>query len=724
MNGVNFSEQEFLSKITKIIEANLHNEQFGVNKLARAMGMSRITLHRKLTLAAGVSVSHFLSQLRLKKAFELLKQNPSTIAEVAFQCGFNSVTYFTKCFHDFYGFPPGEAKNHDTPAKPENEIPEFQPTKKKRWIQIAFAVSIALIATIISSEVFFFRPFIKEKESAENTIAIMPFVNDSGEEFAPFTTWMGIEIGNKLGKIENMLVVPQSTTETYRESKKSNRDIARELMVNHILRGRTLKSGEKILVNIELLEAKTGNPIFTEIYERNLDETGESGLNRVFEICEEVVYKIADVLQTGLTSVEKELVTKKPTENMAALRAYQEANHHIELAELNSMSNMLLYNEENKKAKKLLEEAVSHDTTFADAFSMLGYIYISRLYWSADIYLADRYLDTGKIYLDKALCFDNNNLISLCWLRQYYLLKGEVNEADKLLPYLENSVKSYHYYLGKLSEFTYTNDCYQIIESFFNYMEIKPADMPVYNFMLDGAFLNYFKMGFPERAREICYEMWMSKPNTVPNTFLYLHRIAEIENRYGNRDSTLRMFYDIHEKYPWWNIGHLYYGVQFYNNKGEYTKALGILQKLEKKVSLVPDSTTPIFYLNGNTGFTYLKNGMKEKADYHFKVSIKRLEDEIKLNSNNARTYNSHFNLAIIYSILNDKQKVLHYLEMIKQSQSASFHFIDELKTNPMFDNVRNEPEFQKIANELEKKYLEEHEKIKKLLILKGLEPA
>jgi hypothetical protein len=115
---------------------------------------------------------------------------------------------------------------------------------------------------------------------------------------------------------------------------------------------------------------------------------------------------------------------------------------------------------------------------------------------------------------------------------------------------------------------------------------------------------------------------------------------------------------------------------------------------------------------------------MKEKADYHFKVSIKRLEDEIKLNSNNARTYNSHFNLAIIYSILNDKQKVLHYLEMIKQSQSASFHFIDELKTNPMFDNVRNEPEFQKIANELEKKYLEEHEKIKKLLILKGLEPA
>jgi tetratricopeptide (TPR) repeat protein len=216
--------------------------------------------------------------------------------------------------------------------------------------------------------------------------------------------------------------------------------------------------------------------------------------------------------------------------------------------------------------------------------------------------------------------------------------------------------------------------------------------------MLDGVFLNYFKMGFPERAREICHEMWISKPNTYQNTFLYLHRIAEIEKRYGNRDSTLRMFYEIHEKYPWY-FGHLFYGAQFYNNNREYTKALGIMQNLEKKALLVPDSTTPIFYHNGNTGYTYLKNGMKEKADYHF-------------------------NLAIIYSILNDKQKTFYYLEMINQSQSASFHFIDELKTNPMFDNVRQEPEFQKIARELEKKYLKEHEKIKKLLISKRLEPV
>ncbi len=99
----------FLRKLTEIIEGNLKNEQFGVSELAGAIGMSRSNLHRKVRAAAGASVSQFIRQVRLKKAMDLLQQTSLTISEVAFECGFHSVSYFTSCFHDHYGYPPGKA---------------------------------------------------------------------------------------------------------------------------------------------------------------------------------------------------------------------------------------------------------------------------------------------------------------------------------------------------------------------------------------------------------------------------------------------------------------------------------------------------------------------------------------------------------------------------------------------------------------------------------------
>lgn len=712
------TENQFLTRATEITEANLHNEQFGVSELARAMGMSRITLHRKITLSAGVSVSQFISQVRLKKAFELLKQNSATISEVAYQCGFHSPTYFSKCFHDFYGFPPGEVKNqesHETTEKPETESPKAKPADKKKWTRVAFAVAITLIATIITSEVFFFMPFTKEKESAENTIAIIPFVNDSGEEFAPFTTWMGIEIGNKLSKIENMLVVPQSTTETYRDSKKSNRDIARELLVDHILRGRTIKTGNKILLNVELLDAKTGQSKLTEMYERNLDETEEADLNRIFEICGDVVLQISDVLQTNLTPYEKEEMTKLNTKNMAALRAYQQAQYHGGLSALNDPRTQKAV-DEFMKAKKLFEDAVKIDSTFADAHAMLGHTYINVLPWYADIYLADKYMDTGKIYLDKALRFDEKNIGAASCLRQYYILKGLLNEADKLLPVTENRVKNYGYYEQKHNEFKELNDLYHALEAFLSFMETKPPDMQIQDYLTNRAYYHYLSTGFPIRARELNEEILKS----VRDTTRYLARKADWETDYGSRDSALMIYNRLFNKGNW-RITSLYFAVRCYNYQKKYAMALDTMQKLEEIVLLAMGSIPPDFFVGG---YTFLKNGMKEKADFHFKGSIKLAEDEIKLNSINARRYISHFNLALIYAILNDKQKSLQYLEMIKKSPSITLNFIKDLKTNPMFDNVRSEPEFQKIARELEKKYNEEHEKIKKLLISRGLEPA
>lgn len=102
------AEQEFISNLSEKIEANLNNEQFGVSELANEVGMSRSNLHRKVKSIENLSVSQFIRKIRLRKALELLKQTGLTVSEVTWQVGFGSTSYFIKCFHEHYGFPPGE----------------------------------------------------------------------------------------------------------------------------------------------------------------------------------------------------------------------------------------------------------------------------------------------------------------------------------------------------------------------------------------------------------------------------------------------------------------------------------------------------------------------------------------------------------------------------------------------------------------------------------------
>jgi class 3 adenylate cyclase/TolB-like protein/Tfp pilus assembly protein PilF len=109
MSDSHLSQNDFLDKITEIIEENIANDQFGVSELAFEISMSRSNLLRKIKKLTKLSASQFISQVRLKKAMEILKTTSLTISEVSFKVGFSSTSYFIKCFRDFYGYPPGEA---------------------------------------------------------------------------------------------------------------------------------------------------------------------------------------------------------------------------------------------------------------------------------------------------------------------------------------------------------------------------------------------------------------------------------------------------------------------------------------------------------------------------------------------------------------------------------------------------------------------------------------
>ena len=92
---------DFLGQVTSIIEQNMANERFGVSELADAMNMSRSNLLRKVKKDSKLSVSQLINQVRLKRAMEMLRKSSQNVSEVSSQVGFNSTSYFIKCFRSF-----------------------------------------------------------------------------------------------------------------------------------------------------------------------------------------------------------------------------------------------------------------------------------------------------------------------------------------------------------------------------------------------------------------------------------------------------------------------------------------------------------------------------------------------------------------------------------------------------------------------------------------------
>jgi signal transduction histidine kinase/DNA-binding response OmpR family regulator len=98
----------FLAKVMETIEQHMSSESFGVEELAQEIAMSRSQLHRKLVSLIGKSPSELLRQTRLIRAKELLQKKAGTPAEVAYQVGFNSHSYFSKCYKEEFGINPSE----------------------------------------------------------------------------------------------------------------------------------------------------------------------------------------------------------------------------------------------------------------------------------------------------------------------------------------------------------------------------------------------------------------------------------------------------------------------------------------------------------------------------------------------------------------------------------------------------------------------------------------
>jgi len=101
---------KFIERVDALIQQHLRNEDFGVDVLQGQLAVSYSNLYRKIKIKTGHTPSVYIRIQRLVYAKSLILESELTITEIAYRSGFNNLPYFSKCFAEYYDYPPSQLR--------------------------------------------------------------------------------------------------------------------------------------------------------------------------------------------------------------------------------------------------------------------------------------------------------------------------------------------------------------------------------------------------------------------------------------------------------------------------------------------------------------------------------------------------------------------------------------------------------------------------------------
>src|SRR5881396_2086279 len=220
---------------------------------------------------------------------------------------------------------------------------------------------IMLVATgvIISAAAGFFLLPRVSAHKVDKSIAVLPFENLSDEkENAYFADGIQDDVLTNLSKVGDLKVISRTSVMPYRGKTSNVREIGKALGVGAILEGSVRRVGNRVRVNVQLINADTDEHLWAEDYDRDLTD--------VFAIQTDLGQQIVRELQAKLSPMEKAQIERRPTENGEAYLAFVQAH------DLCTRPDKLRPTVE--KAEQLFEQATRLDPDFAGAFAGLAWV--------------------------------------------------------------------------------------------------------------------------------------------------------------------------------------------------------------------------------------------------------------------------------------------------------------------------------------------------------------
>jgi TolB-like protein/class 3 adenylate cyclase/Tfp pilus assembly protein PilF len=200
----------------------------------------------------------------------------------------------------------------------------------------------------------------------DKSIAVLPFDNlSSDKENAFFAQGIQDEIITTLSKISGLRVISRTSTARYKSAPENLPEIARDLRVSNILEGSVQKAGDRVHINVQLIQAETDAHLWAQSYDRQLID--------IFAVEAEVAKQIADALRTTLSPQEKARVETKPTDNADAYVLYLRGREYQTRPD-----NFL---QDFRSAAQLFEQAIVLDPNFALAHARLSAVTSQIYHW-------------------------------------------------------------------------------------------------------------------------------------------------------------------------------------------------------------------------------------------------------------------------------------------------------------------------------------------------------
>jgi adenylate cyclase len=309
---------------------------------------------------------------------------------------------------------------------------------KWRWAQIAAVILIVIAGTLTIWSIYFSSPRI-EPASVDKmafplperpSIAVLPFENMSGDPKEDyFSDGLTEQIITSLASYPRLFVIARQSSFYYKGKPVKVQQVAEELGVRYVLEGSVQKSGDKVRITAQLIDASTGHHILSERYDRELKD--------IFDLQDEITINVMNGMVAELTEGEQaRRWTKRRVANLKALEKHYQAQgffcRHTK--------------EDYEKARPLFEEAIALEPEFVWPYVYLGYLHTGSVArgWSKS---PAKSLQTAFELAQKALAIDDSHDGAHSLLAGYYNVSRQyekaLSEAERAIAINPNSADAY-----------------------------------------------------------------------------------------------------------------------------------------------------------------------------------------------------------------------------------------------------------------------------------------